>query len=128
MSVYCSFAVFDDNGGDHPGPLVYRESHVLPHHDDTRGGSLDLGQIPAFITRDGRDGGDEDSDLMWPYLRVSLCAEDDDTVVLTARQVTELRDALTRWLARVDPNLDPPAQTPSSPTQGVTSAGAATTT
>jgi hypothetical protein len=113
VSIYCSFGVFaaKEECGDYPPPLVYQRSHVLPAATDPRGGSLDLASIPAFITRDG-DGYDEtkeDGIGCWPYLRVSLRGPDeagpyDDTIVLDAEQVRALRDELTGWLERVDPD------------------------
>lgn len=86
-------------------PLVYRGSHVLPHDDDARGGSVSLAAIPAFIAREGRadcpDGEPK------PWLRLDI-REDRDThgetqegfatVVLTRRQAERMRGALTAWL------------------------------
>lgn len=109
ISVYCTFSDFEAQG-DYPAPYVYRESHVLPTRDDPRGGSVDLGSIPAFLTRDGYDDGADDG-ACWPYLRVSVRAAErpdgavEDTVVLDRRQVVALRDELTGWLARVDEGL-----------------------
>jgi len=109
MSVYCSFGIFaDDNeGGEYPAPLIYRQSHVLPKPDDPRGGSLELASIPAFITRTDYDETKEDGTGCWPYLRVSMwtATPDEDTVVLDQAQVTALRDELNGWLQRIDPDL-----------------------
>ena len=109
MSVYCSFGIFasEDEWEDHPAPLIYRRSHVIPSKDDARGGSFELASIPAFLTRDGYDDAKVDGHGCWPYLRVSLQAADpdEDTVVLDAEQVRVLRDELTCWLDRVDPDL-----------------------
>ncbi|MBW0088274.1 hypothetical protein I4I73_03465 [Pseudonocardia sp. KRD-184] len=117
MSIYCSFGLFGDDGDDYPAPLIYRQSHVLPTVDDPRGGTLDLAYIPGFITRDGRDVDGEldpdcENDGVWPFLRVSLRAEQglamveagepEDTVVLDRDQVATLRDELTDWLLRHD--------------------------
>lgn len=113
MSIYGSFAVYDGEPYDHPAPMIYRGSHVLPNPDDPRGGSLDLGYIPGFITRDGRHRLAEpdpecDDEGVWPWLRVSLRPTDDawadgeDTVVLDRDQVAALRDDLTDWLLRCD--------------------------
>lgn len=114
MSIYCSFGIFaaDDQAGDYPAPIVYRRSHVLPSADDPRGGSFELASIPAFLTRDGCDDSKEDGTTCWPYLRVSLNTTDpdEDTVVLDRAQVEALRDELTGWLDRVDPDLDPGTQ------------------
>lgn len=82
------------------GPIVYRGSHILPAVDDKRGGSFSLAEIPGFITRDGRDDGPEDDGSAWPYLRVTMRANDADDcqdVVLDRAQYIELRDYLT-WL------------------------------
>lgn len=76
MSIYFSTGVIDE---DEPcgAPLIYRLAHVLPSDDDPRGGSVDLGYIPGFITRDGLDvDGDSDPDCenegVWPFLRLSV--------------------------------------------------------
>lgn len=113
MSVYCTFGVFDADGEDHPPPLIYQRSHVIPSATDPRGGYLDLASIPAFLTRngDGYDDSKEDGIGCWPYLRVSLkgpvdAGAYDDTVVLDADQVRALRDELNDWLERVDPDLE----------------------
>lgn len=105
MSVYGTFGVFAEDG-EHPPPLIYRQSHVIPSLGDPRGGSFEIGSIPAFLTRDGRDIA-ADEDACWPFLRVSLAATEpgEDTVVLDSRQVIALRDALSEWLQRVDPKL-----------------------
>jgi hypothetical protein len=106
MSVYASFGIFDGEEENHPAPLIYRQSHIIPSPDDPRGGSFELGAIPAFLTRSGYDDG-ADEDAWWPYLRVSLLAgePDEDTIVLDAEQVRALRDELTDWLERIDPDL-----------------------
>lgn len=109
MSVYCSFGVFaaDNEGGDHPPPLIYRQSHVIPNVNDPRGGSFELASIPAFLARGGYDDSKEDGVACWPYLRVSLVASvpGEGTVVLDRDQVQALRDDLDGWLERVDPDL-----------------------
>jgi hypothetical protein len=112
MSVWASTLLIGDDGRDDgrdlQAPLTYRQSHVLPSHDDPRGGLLDLASIPAFVTRDGYDDGPDDG-AVWPFLRVSVrpaqVTDDvwvEDTVVLDHRQVLALRDELTVWLQRVD--------------------------
>ncbi len=88
------------------GPIVYRGSHVLPSDDDARGGSLGCAEIAGCITRDGRDDGPEDEDQPWPFLRVTMRAEDAadcQDVVLDRRLVLSLRDYLSDWLAATDP-------------------------
>lgn len=103
MSVYGSFGIFAADDGHYQPPILYQRSHVLPARHDARGGSIDLGQIPAFITRGASDDGPDDG-RVWPYLRFSLDAgqTDEDTVVLDRAQVQALRDELSRWLERVD--------------------------
>lgn len=112
MSVWASGFVLGDTAWDGEQdlgpPIIYRQSHVLPGAEDPRGGSLDIASIPAFLTRDGYDDGPDDGDV-WPFLRVSLRSAQmtddlwvEDTLVLTAAQVSALRDALTDWLGRVD--------------------------
>jgi hypothetical protein len=107
MSLWSSFGIFDGEQENHPAPLIYLQSHVLPSPGDERGGCLDLASIPAFLTRDGYDDAAEDGTSCWPYLRVSLVAsvQGEDTVVLDREQVEALRDELTGWLDRVDPGL-----------------------
>jgi hypothetical protein len=115
MSVYCSFGDFSDDFGDHPAPLIYRESHIIPRHTDPRGGFLNFGAIPAFLTRNGYDD-NADENAWWPYLRVPLrTTTPEDTAVLTHSQIVALRDELTSWLNRVDPDLDPEAQDLTTP-------------
>lgn len=111
MSVYCSFGIFDEDGTKdsewgHPQPYAYQRSHVLPSKDDPRAGHLDLGSIPGFVTRDGRDDQPED-DGVWPWLRMSLRGSDDepDTIVLDVEQVDALIADLTVWRARVNEAL-----------------------
>lgn len=110
MSIYCSFGMFDEHGNDdiefgHPQPYAYRRSHIIPTTDDPRGGYLDFGSIPGFITRDGRDEGDDGE--YWPWLRVSLrgTADEPDTVVLDVGQVDALIADLVAWRACVDEDL-----------------------
>jgi hypothetical protein len=107
MSVYCSFGTFDEDSGDHPPPLIYRQSHIIPDRTDPRGGSFDLGSIPAFLTRNGYDDGKEDGVMCWPYLRVSLRATQpgEDTIVLDIDQVRVLHTEIGNWINRVDPDL-----------------------
>lgn len=111
MSIYCSFGVFDEDDrlddDSRRGPIVYQGSHVLPSPDSPRGGSLDLGYIPGWITRngsnEGRDPGEEGNIDWWPYLRVGLIGGeyDPNAVVLDVDQVGQLIDDLTSWRDRV---------------------------
>ena len=111
MSIYGSFAIFDGEE-DLPAPLIYQRSHVLPHPGDARGGSLDLGLISGWVTRDGkclhgRDDMCPEDDHVWPYLRVSLTHPNDPegvTVVLDAAQVAKLHDELATWLDAAGPS------------------------
>ena len=87
------------------GPIVYQGSHILPSSTDRRGGSLSLGEIAGWITRDGRDDGPEDEDTPWPWLRVTMRtvdADDCQDVVLDRVHVETLRDYLTDWLGRTE--------------------------
>ena len=130
MSIWASFGIFD--GEDHPRPIRYRRSHVLPSPDDDRAGALDLACIPGFVTRDGRDDGPEDDDRVWPWLRLHVTEDDDEegaTVVLDAHQVAQLHDELGIWLerARRGPGGDRVSETspesrckPSDDTEGYT--------
>lgn len=104
-------------------PWVYQGSHVLPHPDDRRGGSVELATIPDHIERDDHPYGEDGTPA--PFLRLSVAAEPSDTqyegkpyveggyvtVVLSAPQITRLRDCLTSWL---DAYGDPALVVPSS--------------
>lgn len=84
--------------GQPDAPLVYHGSHVLPSEDGERGGSVDLALIPSHITRDGRDDQPED-EKPWPFLRFGV---NEETVVLTLRNVRQIHETLTEWLAGQD--------------------------
>jgi len=100
------------------GPLVYRGSHVLPASIDKRGGSLGFAEIAGWITRDGRDDGPEDEDRPWPYLRITVRAEDADEpqdVILDWPLINTLTDYLVRFRERchrpvVDVHLPDPSR------------------
>ena len=77
-------------------PMEYQGSHVLPSNKNARDGTFDLGAIPSYITRNGRDDAPDDGNW-WPWLRVSV---NNETVVLTRKQVERIRLALIDWLAR----------------------------
>ncbi len=111
VSIYATAVALD--GVEEPAPIVYQGSHVLPSDDDARDGSLLLCQIPGFISRtdrvlcgDDEQCGKPDSvccDRVWPYLRLSLHAEGDATVVLDHAQVQQIHAYLGRWLDHADP-------------------------
>lgn len=93
---------------DLDAPIIYQGSHVLPSHDDPRGGSVSLALIPPHITRDGRDDRTE-GEGPWPFLRLDVSSHSTTnhggclaTVVLTDQQVLRLRDALTKWLLQAE--------------------------
>lgn len=74
-------------------PIQYQGSYVLPSNRDKRDGGFGIAAIPSHITRNGRD---TPEDGKWrPWLRVHLSNE---TVILTAKQVEKLRDALNDWM------------------------------
>jgi hypothetical protein len=88
MSIYVTSLDFcGEFEGDDPAPLIYQRSHVMPAAYHRRGGSLDLGEIPGFITVDGKclagkectrpDVSEDcceyaDEPTRWPFLRVSV--------------------------------------------------------
>jgi hypothetical protein len=74
---------------------VYQGSHVLPAESDERGGWVDIALIPSHITRDGRDDQPED-EAPWPYLRLGV---NEQTVILTRRNVQEIHESLSWWLS-----------------------------
>lgn len=90
-------------------PIIYEGSHHLPSDDDPRGGWVEVGAIPGFIEREGRE-----QTGLWDWLRLGVGNEPsrtqyegrpyvsggDATVVLTRPQVERLRDTLTMWLER----------------------------
>jgi hypothetical protein len=79
-------------------PIQFQHSGVLPSDNDKRGGIFGIAAIPDHITRDGRD--DRPEKGKWhPWLRVSMF-EVEDSIILTRKQVEELRDALSDWLNR----------------------------
>lgn len=92
MSVWAT--VFDLE--DDP-PYAYQRSHVLPHEDDLRDGSVQLAEVPSHITRDGRDDQPEDG-TPWPWLRLSVNEAD---AVLNPQQVRKVWEAMGAWLDEV---------------------------
>lgn len=80
------------------GPIAYQHSGVLPSASDKRGGYLGIAAIPGHIDDSNRKPISDDMQPYWPWLRVSLDGVNDSTVILTRKQVTELRDALNEWL------------------------------
>lgn len=83
--------------------MIYQGSHILPMESDPRGGWVNLALIPSHITRDGRDDKSED-ETPWPYLRFGV---NEETVILTRRNVKMIADSLNHWLERV-PESDVP--------------------
>lgn len=74
-------------------PIKYQGSHVLPSRQDERDGYLGFAMIATHITKNGRDNREREH----PYLRFHLNRA---SVVVTRKQATQLRDALTEWLSR----------------------------
>lgn len=97
MSVWATIWTAEDDPGDgEPGPpILYQASHILPADTDPRGSSVSLAEVPGHITRDGRDDGPDDEFGVWPWLRLSVGAED---VVLDEQLVRGLHEALGGWL------------------------------
>lgn len=58
MSIFASFCCMGDDE-EHPAPIVYQASHILPTPGDDRGGSFDLGLIPGYAARQGVEFGDD---------------------------------------------------------------------
>lgn len=77
-------------------PIEYQGSHILPSNRDNRKGDFGIAAIPGHITRNGRTRLKDDD--WYPWLRVHL---EQETVILTAKQVEQFRDALNDWLERV---------------------------
>lgn len=94
----------DPDFDDLDAPIVYQGSHVLPDEAHARGGNVGLALIPAHVRfwRDNPDANPEDepSGPPEPFVRLDVEGED-GTVVLTKRQATRLRDALSTWLAEL---------------------------
>lgn len=82
--------------GQPDAPLVYLGSHVLPSEMDERRGYVDIASIPGWISRDAKDDRDGDYDSPWPFLRFGV---NDETVVLTERNVRRIAETLNEWLA-----------------------------
>lgn len=115
MSIYCSlFGVGNSDRhkrkcrydilGDDPCicgecPIVYQGSNVLPANTDMRHGEIGISGIPPHISRSRRE---RKGDTWHPWLRFHLCVgkknASRDTVILSKKQVANLRDALTNWL------------------------------
>jgi len=82
-------------------PIKYQGSHVLPSNKDERGGDLGFAAIPSHITRNRKDNGAENGWL--PWLRFHLNGGYQDSLILTRKQVTELRDCLNVWMDKSAP-------------------------
>ena len=94
MSVYQTIFDLGLPGSDEK-PFVYHGSHIVPNRRNReRGGSIGLGGIRVFVTRNGDDSKLDSHDWL-PYLRVSV---GNQTVMLEKEQVAELRDRLNGWL------------------------------
>lgn len=110
MSVWVSRLISDADGfpDERPGPVAYRQSHVIPSADDPRKGSLHTAHVPGFLTRDGYDdAGDGEDRPWWPFLRLSLATDvpGEDTVILDVTQVDALIADLVEWRANVNEEL-----------------------
>ncbi|MFF2411783.1 hypothetical protein [Streptomyces sp. NPDC058092] len=101
MSIYASIGGVDDDQPCGP-PWVYQGSHIPPHQDGPRGGSVSLAVIPSHITADGRDDQPEDG-RPWPWLRLSVddCATGAGAdALLNPVLARHLADQLTTWADR----------------------------
>jgi hypothetical protein len=98
VSIYASIFGFDEDCGN--SPILYRGSHILPADNNKRGGHFGIAAIPGHIYQGSRKAISDDMQPYWPWLRVSLneTVNDCHDVILTRRQVAELRDALNEWL------------------------------
>lgn len=87
--------------GQPDAPLVYQGSHVLPSGDDERGGWVDLALIPGHVRfyRDHPEADDAPEDQLppEPFLRFGV---NDARVILTRRNVEQIAETLSAWLAR----------------------------
>jgi hypothetical protein len=83
--------------GQPDAPLVYHGSHVMPEHDGERGGWVDIASLSRFVrlNRDDPDGA-HDEEGWEPFLRFGVNQE---TVILTDRNVRMIHASLTEWLA-----------------------------
>lgn len=96
----------------HAGPVRYDGSHILPDEASPRAGSVDLAEIPGWITRADRPplDPDETGERVWPWLRLWVTADGpkdlppgNAVVVLDRDQVADMHDYLGRWLERSEP-------------------------
>jgi hypothetical protein len=106
VSIWCSFAIFDEDAFEDgfSEPFVYQRSHVMPQLNGPRGGALDFGYIPGYVRQDW-DEHDPRNDQCYRWLRVSLEA-DMNTIVLDVDQVDALIRELTVWRDRVNKDFD----------------------
>lgn len=104
MSVWAStWGASDLDGDDVRAPIRYADSTVLPADDDTRGGVVEVSEIPGHIERPGRPAVDVDfGSRVHPWLRMGVMAREQDYVVLVLdhQQVTSLHAYLGSWLQR----------------------------
>lgn len=85
--------------GQPDAPLAYQGSHVLPHPNNPRGGTVDIACIPDHITRDDHPYGAEGQPK--PFLRLGVSggiASEPNTVVLTREHVARIHRELSDWL------------------------------
>lgn len=94
------------------GPVRYDGSHVLPDVDSPRSGSVDVAEIPGWITRPGRPPLDpeETGERVWPWLRLWVTADGpkdlppgNAVVLLDRDQIADMHAYLGRWLERSEP-------------------------
>lgn len=117
MSIFVSLPAPDDEHSEDCGiwtehactcgqpdaPLVYQGSHILPSDSDRRGGYVDIALIPAHV-RYWREHPDapvatEPEEPPEPFLRLGV---NNETVILTRRNVKQVADTLNGWLRRTE--------------------------
>lgn len=98
------------NCGQPDAPIVYQGSNVLPSLDDRRGGWVDIALIPPHVRywRESPGAPVASEPDSWtsspePFLRfgVGELRGDHGTVLLTVRNVIEVRDTLSAWITAV---------------------------
>lgn len=117
MSIYATVVSFDDeDAAVDPdagrSSLKYIHSGWLPTEDDARAGRLDIALIPGWVYRDDRPAVDENGEKHWPWLRLSVDAEDDHRgvdVVLDRDHALALHAFLETWLRQTGDGTIPEA-------------------
>jgi len=99
--------------GQPDAPIVYRGSHVLPAETDGRGGWVDIALIPGHVRywRENPCAPAETEPVDAPpdpFLRFGV---NNETVILTRRNVEQIAASPTYWLEALEP--------PGQPTGGV---------